>query len=355
VIAPFRFRGVRPYLIGFAGIAIATMLRHWLGKYLDEHLALVLDFLAVSLAAWTGGMWPAIATALLGALTGNFLFTQPSLSLQIENIEELVELVLFVAVSTVIGILAEITLRAVDRAKQAEAEKDNFMAAVAHEMRSPISVIYYANTLNRHSGSEQSNDQLDVIDRQVHHLNLMIEDLLDVSRIARGNIKLNRQLVEGASLVAGAVERARPTIESHKHRLMVQSPSKPLTLFVDPVRIEQVLANLLTNAAKYTPDGGEIVVRFEAAGDQGVFSVRDNGIGIAPDMLPRVFELFVQADAARDRTEGGLGIGLALARKIVEMHGGTVRATSGGADKGSEFTVSLPLETPAAKPALAQV
>jgi signal transduction histidine kinase len=229
------------------------------------------------------------------------------------------------------------------------------MAAVAHEMRSPLSVIYYANTLSRLTGAEQPKDQLDVIDRQVHHLNLMIEDLLDASRVARGKIKLNRQLAEAASLVAGAVERAKPAIERHKHKLIVKSPSRSMTLFVDPVRIEQVLANLLTNAAKYTPDGGEIIVRFEPAGDEALFSVHDNGIGIAPDMLPRVFELFVQADAARDRTEGGLGIGLALARKIVEMHGGTVRASSGGTNQGSEFIVALPLEKPAAMPALAHV
>ena len=275
----------------------------------------------------------------------DYLFTK---SIDISSIEEFLDLTFFVVVSVVIGILSEISLRSLARAKQAEKEKDNFMAAVAHEMRSPLSVIYYANTLNRHSGSEPPTDQLDVIDRQVHHLNLMIEELLDVSRVARGKIKLNRKHAEASSIVAGALEQARPLIESHHHKLRVQVSPRPIALFVDPVRMEQVLTNLLTNAAKYTPDGGEIVVRVEAVAGEAVFSVRDNGIGIAPETLPHVFDMFVQAEAGRDRTEGGLGIGLALARKIAEMHGGTVRAMSGGANRGSEFTVSLPLEQPAA-------
>jgi signal transduction histidine kinase len=167
---------------------------------------------------------------------------------------------------------------------------------------------------------------------------------------------LSRQLVEVSSIVAGAVERARPLIDRHKHALKVEVPSRPIKLFVDPVRIEQVLANLLTNAAKYTPDGGEIVVRAEIADDTVILAVRDNGIGISPEMLGRVFDLFVQADEARERTEGGLGIGLALARKIVEMHGGTVTAASKGDSHGSEFTVSLPLAQPAkVRPELAKV
>ncbi len=191
------------------------------------------------------------------------------------------------------------------------------MAAVAHEMRSPLSVIYYANSINRIAGDHPIGDQLDTIDRQVHHLNLMIEDLLDVSRVARGKIKLNLQRTKVSSIVAGAVERTKPLIESHRHALKVLLPSEDVELCVDSRRIEQVLTNLLTNAAKYTPDGGEITVRAEKIGNREMFSVRDNGIGIASDALPTIFELFFQADAGRDRAEGGLGIGLALSRRIV--------------------------------------
>ncbi len=348
MLAPFRSRGITPYLVGFVGVIVATLLRYLFHPVLGEHLSFSFDFLAVFVAAWTGGMWPAAATAVLSALIGNYLFTDPYQSLEISSVEEFLDLSFFVVVSLIIGALSEISLRAMIRTKQAEREKDNFMAAVAHEMRSPLSVIYYANTLNRLAGSEQPSDQLDVIDRQVHHLNLMIEELLDVSRVARGKIKLNRKHVELSAIVAGAVERARPLIEKHKHVLKVQIPPRPIALFVDPVRMEQLLGNLLANAAKYTPDGGNIEVRAEAAGDSVLLEVRDNGIGIGPEMLPRVFEMFFQADTALDRGEGGLGIGLALARKIAEMHGGSLRATSGGKNRGSEFIVSLPLEQPAA-------
>jgi len=347
VLAPFRSRGVRPYLFGFIGVVVATLLRYRLDPVLGEHLSFSFDFLAVFVAAWTGGVWPAVMTAILSALVSNYMFTDPYRSLEISGIEELLDLAFFVVVSVIIGALSEISLRALARAKQAEQEKDNFMAAVAHEMRSPLSVIYYANTLNRMSPAEPARDQLDVIDRQVHHLNLMIEDLLDVSRVARGKILLNPQRVDAASVIAGAIERARPLMERHQHELHVKIPSKPLELVVDPVRMEQVLTNLLTNAAKYTPDGGEISISAEAGAGTAIFRVRDNGIGIAADVLPRVFELFVQAGDALERTEGGLGIGLALARKLVEMHGGTVRAASAGKGRGSEFVVSVPLEQPA--------
>jgi signal transduction histidine kinase len=344
VLAPFRSRGVRPYIFGIIGVVVATLFRSGFAPVLGEHLSFSFAFLAVFVAAWTGGMWPAIGTAILSALVSNYFFTE---SLGISSPEELFDLAFFVAISVIIGVLSEISLRAMIRTKQAEREKDNFMAAVAHEMRSPLSVIYYANTMNRLAGAEQSNDQLDIIDRQVHHLNLMIEDLLDVSRVARGKIKLKRQRVEVSVIVAGAVERARPLIESHQHVLKTQLPPRPVELFADPIRMEQVLANLLTNAAKYTPDGGEIIVRVEAVNGSVIFSVHDNGIGIEPEMLPRVFDMFAQANTALDRTEGGLGIGLALVRKIVEMHGGTVRAASNGNNRGSEFIVSLPIEQPA--------
>jgi len=350
MLAPFRTRGIWPYVYGVAGVIIATFLRQPLHTWLGDHLSFSFDYLAVFLAAWTGGLWPAVTTAILSALVSNHYFTQDQ-SLQITSLEEALDLSFFVVVSFVIGLLSETSLRALTRAKQAEQDKDAFMAAVAHEMRSPLSVIYYASTMSRLSGSERPTDQLDVIDRQVRHLNVMIEDLLDVSRVTRGKIKLNRRQVDAAAIVAGAVERARPLIERHKHQLKVQVSPEPMALFVDPLRIEQVLSNLLTNAAKYTPDGGKIVVRVREDGGQAVFSVRDNGIGIAPESLPRVFDLFMQAESGRDRRDGGLGIGLALARKIAEMHSGTVQAESGGENQGSEFVVTLPLEQAARVPA----
>jgi signal transduction histidine kinase len=352
VLAPYRFRGVTPYLIGLVGVVVATLLRFPVHSAIGEHLSYGFDFLAVFIAAWTGGLWPAVATAVLSSFAGDFFFSSPRYSFKIDSLEELLEMIVFVAVSVIIGVLTEISHKALVRAKEAERDKDNFMAAVAHEMRSPLSVIGYANSLNRLAGIERSKDQLDVIDRQVHHLNRMIEDLLEVSRVARGKVKLERRDVDLASVIAGAVERVKPLIDSRRHTLAVQTPPRPVIVNVDSLRMIQVLGNLLTNAAKYTPDGGQIFVRVEPAGKEAVIRVRDNGIGIAAEELPRVFDLFAQSEASRDRAAGGLGIGLALARKIVEVHGGTIVAKSGGRDCGSEFTVSLPMsDATAATPA----
>jgi signal transduction histidine kinase len=348
VLAPFRYRGFTPYALGIAGVVVAWLLRKWLDEFLGEHLSFAFDYLAVFLAAWTGGIWPALATAILSALVGNYFFTNPHGSLSIESIEELIDLVFFILVSVTIGMLSEISLRALKRAKQAEREKDDFIATVAHELRSPISVIYYANSLNRIAATQQPSDQLDVIDRQVNHLNLLIEDLLDVSRVARGMIRLNRKHVDASSIVEGAIEKARPLITNRKHTLTLDVSTEPMPVFVDPARIEQVMANLLTNAAKYTADSGKICIVAKPEGDSAILSVRDNGIGIAPEMFTRVFDLFVQGESSRDRDEGGLGIGLALVRKITEMHGGSVRVTSAGKNRGSEFVITLPLEQPAA-------
>jgi signal transduction histidine kinase len=334
MLAPLRSRGWIAY--GTAGISIivAWAARFLFDPVLEDHASFSFFFLAVSVAAWIGGIW-------------HYYFTHPEGSLQISGIEEFFSLFLFIAVSLIIGVLSEISLRALERARVAERAKDDFMATLAHELRSPLSVIHYANSVDRISGAE-SRDHIDLIDRQVRHLDLMIQDLLDVSRVARGKIRLNRQHVAASTIVNGAVEKSKPLIESRRHTLHVDISREPMPIYVDPVRLEQVLTNLLTNAAKYTPDGGKIDVSVEPAGDRAVFTVRDNGIGIAQEMLPRVFDLFVQSDRAANRSEGGLGIGLALVRKLVEMHGGSVTATSAGPNRGSEFAVSLPLEHVAA-------
>jgi signal transduction histidine kinase len=344
MLAPYRSGAVTPYLVGLLGVAVATGLRQLLHPVLGDHLSFSFHLLAVFVAGWTGGLWPAAVTAVLSALVSNYLFTD---SIWITSNEEGLEFGCFVLLSLIIASLSEISLRALHRARAAEREKDNFMAAVAHEMRSPLSVIYYTNTLRRMNASDASNDRLDVIDRQVSHLNLMIEDLLDVSRAARGKLTLHKVHADVAQIVSRAVERANPLIETHHHSLKVALPENAIELYVDSPRMEQVVTNLLTNAAKYTPDGGEIAICASEHDGTATISVRDNGIGIAKEALRTVFELFVQAEAGRDRADGGLGIGLAIARKIVDMHGGTVRAVSGGKNRGSEFVVSLPVEQPA--------
>jgi CheY-like chemotaxis protein/two-component sensor histidine kinase len=189
----------------------------------------------------------------------------------------------------------------------------------------------------------QSARMHEIMTRQVKHLKRLVDDLLDVSRITRGRVELRPETTELATMVARAAEGLRPVFEERGHRLKVALPESPLVLHVDPLRVEQVIANLLANAAKYTPAGGAISLTVERGPTQAVVLVRDNGIGIPPDMLDHVFDLFAQADRLPDTAQQGLGIGLTLVRRLVELHGGRVVARSAGRGQGSEFEVRLPL------------
>ncbi len=183
----------------------------------------------------------------------------------------------------------------------------------------------------------------DMMERQVNHLVRLVDDLLDVSRVMRGKIELRKEPVELATIVAHAMETAQPLLDAKGHKLEISLPDESMLVDADPVRLTQVVANLLTNAVKYTDVNGIIRVTARREGDNVTLRVRDNGIGIAPEMLPHVFELFVQVDHAATRSQGGLGIGLTLVKNLVEMHGGTVAAHSAGLGKGAEFVVRLPV------------
>jgi CheY-like chemotaxis protein/anti-sigma regulatory factor (Ser/Thr protein kinase) len=186
-----------------------------------------------------------------------------------------------------------------------------------------------------------------MMERQVRTLSRLTDEMLDISRVTRGKVELRRELVDVGAVVGRAVETSRPLIEQRGHRLTATLPAGPLRVHVDPVRLEQVLANLLNNAAKYTPPDGRIWLEAEGDAASAVIRVRDNGIGIRPEVLPRLFEPFQQADRVPGRVQEGLGIGLALVRGLVELHGGTVEVNSAGVGQGSEFTVRLPLAPPA--------
>jgi PAS domain S-box-containing protein len=243
--------------------------------------------------------------------------------------------------------------KALERALQQRAEqladadrrKDEFLAILAHELRNPLAPIRTALHVlrmfdTREEGAEWAGQ---MIERQVQTLVRLVEDLLDVSRITCDKIRLRPERVDLADVVTRAVESARPLIDANRHRLSVSLPGGPFRLMADPTRLEQVFANLLNNAAKYTERGGTIGLAAERQGEEVVVRVRDTGFGIATDVLPRVFDLFTQADLTRDHSEGGLGIGLALVKRLVELHGGSVTAHSEGTGKGSEFVVRLPL------------
>jgi PAS domain S-box-containing protein len=230
-----------------------------------------------------------------------------------------------------------------EAAEAASRAKDEFMAMLGHELRNPLAPILTALQLMRLRGDAGSDRERIVIERQVKHLTRLVDDLLDVSRIARGKVELKLAPVESAEVIARAIEMASPLLEARTHTLTVDVPRTGLPMLVDAARLSQVVANLLTNAARYTAEGGTIAVTARRDRDQVLVSVRDTGIGIAPDMLPSVFDLFVQGRQASNRAEGGLGLGLAIVRNLVERHGGRVLAHSDGIGRGSEFTVWVPM------------
>ena len=222
--------------------------------------------------------------------------------------------------------------------------KDEFLAMLAHELRNPLAPIRTGlQVLRLAPGDETAERVREMMDRQVAQMVRLIDDLLDVSRVNRGKIELKCESVDLRSVVAMAVETTLPVIEAGCHELQLSIPPEPLLVHADPVRLAQVFGNLLNNAAKYTSDGGLLHVEVSRDGGDVRVAVRDNGVGIPPEMLPCVFELFSQVGRNLDRAQGGLGIGLTLVRTLTELHGGTVEAASGGMGRGSTFTVRMPL------------
>jgi signal transduction histidine kinase len=229
--------------------------------------------------------------------------------------------------------------------KEADRHKDEFLAMLAHELRNPLAPIHNAIALMHRTSL--SDPQLiwsrDVIGRQLAHLTRLVDDLLDVSRITRGKINLNKEVSELAILVARTVETVQPLFEERGHTLSVEIPEGVLAVLGDPTRLTQALGNVLSNAAKYTDRGGLITLVAAQTGTEVEIRVRDNGIGIPPDLMPMIFNLFTQLDRTSGPAQSGLGIGLALVQRLVEMHGGSVTAHSDGPGRGSEFVIRLPL------------
>ena len=237
--------------------------------------------------------------------------------------------------------------------RDADRRKDEFLATLAHELRNPLAPIRTAlEVLKRVPADAPQTARLrEMMGRQVGQLVKLIDDLLDVSRIATGKVLIRRERVELRRVVEAALEDAQPVLDAARHTLRVSWPDAPLWVMGDHSRLAQVVGNLLNNAAKYTPAGGRIEVALRRAGRQAAVCVADNGAGIPPDMLEPVFDMFTQVNRTLDRAQGGLGIGLSLVRRLVELHGGTVQASSEGLDLGSRFTVCLPIVDPVAPPA----
>ena len=233
--------------------------------------------------------------------------------------------------------------RRVERLEADAQQMGEFVAMLAHELRNPLAPIRSAISVARHAGADPGKVTwaLDVIDRQSGHLVRLVEDLLDIGRISRGQVRLQRRRVRLGEVVDAAIEATLPAMQQRNHQLELQRAADPLVRG-DPVRLAQVLTNLLCNSGKYTPPGGRIVVRVEDVGGRARVSVADNGIGIAPDLLPRIFDIFTQDKRSLDRAEGGLGLGLAIAKRLADLHQGRLTAHSAGPGCGSEFVLDLP-------------
>jgi signal transduction histidine kinase len=290
-----------------------------------------------------------IGDRVLGTVTVAFGARSPSLSPRdMVTVEELVDRA---AVALENARLYSSLQREIVRSRQAEEglqdanrRKDEFLAMLSHELRNPLAPIRNAVEVIRRLGPPEPGLTMarDVIGRQVMHLARLVDELLDVSRISRGKISLKKEPIELSKIVSQSVEIARPLIDVRKQRLSIDLPQAPVWLSGDPARLAQVLANLLNNAAKYTPEGGRIELSATAAEGEARIVVSDNGTGIEPQLLPRIFDLFVQGERGLDRGQGGLGIGLTLVKRLVEMHQGRVEAQSDGPGKGARFRIALP-------------
>jgi PAS domain S-box-containing protein len=257
---------------------------------------------------------------------------------------------------------AELALRESEKSlREADRRKDEFLATLAHELRNPLAPIRTSLQLLHLGGTHSSSAQtvLEMMERQVDQMVRLVDDLMEVSRITRGLIELRKEDTDLATLIRGAVESSKPLIESREHQLLISLPCTPVPMHGDPVRLGQVFANLLNNAAKYTKPGGRIWIKAEVDGGGATISVKDNGIGLSADMLPLVFDMFMQVDRSTNRAHGGLGIGLTLAKNLVELHGGAISVKSDGPGNGSEFVVRLPVsmdrQSTSRRPALDEI
>jgi signal transduction histidine kinase len=240
-----------------------------------------------------------------------------------------------------------------DELAAADRRKDEFLAILGHELRNPLASINNGIHLLRLQTQDTPARQKTqaMIERQVHRMTQLVDDLLDVSRVTYGRMRMQRVRIDLRDIVSNAIETLESDINEHRHRLTTAFPDAPVWMQADPCRLEQVFVNLLANASRYTDAGGKLTVEMHTRDGQAVVRVRDSGIGIAPEVLPHIFDLFRQADGTAPRSQSGLGIGLALVRTLVESHGGSVTGASAGLGQGSEFTVLLPSEpcyTPAA-------
>ncbi len=378
---------VARYGIAVLAVAVALLARVAVDPVVGDRLPFLFFCLAVVAVAWYGGFGPSVLALLLGILATAYWFLPPRYSLAESLPQHRVMVAGFLFLGGTIALFSE-RLRWAQRRAEAQAReairqrreleqevlerqrleeelqrrnaelaeadrrKDEFLAMLGHELRNPLAAIRNALHLMHLLTLPDPNLQeaRDLIERQAAHLTRLVDDLLDVSRITTGKIQLRKTSADLAAILHRAIESTRPLIEANRHTLTLALHPEPARLVVDVTRIEQVFANLLNNAAKYTERGGSIRVVEERRGDVVLVRIQDTGFGIPAHVLPHVFDLFAQADRTLDRAQGGLGIGLTLVKMLVEMHHGSVTAHSAGPGQGSEFVVRLPICPEAAEP-----
>jgi signal transduction histidine kinase len=354
------------YFVAIAATAVAFSARFLLTSVLGGVAPLLLFTLSVMVSAWYGGLGPGLLATALSLLLGDYFFVEPIYSFYAKNVAERIDLLLFLGTGISISILSQARLSllakrqqllaserdarktAEDARKTAEDAnrlKDEFLSAVSHELRTPLTTIngwalmLRAGRLN----AVQSAHALETIVRNAKSQNQLINDLLDVSRITTGRMRLNVAPLKLGPVIEAAIEMVRPAAEAKGIRLSARLDPAAEMVSGNAERLQQVVWNLLSNAVKFTPKGGRVEIRLERANSHVEIVVADNGQGIKPEFLPYAFDRFRQEDSGTNRQYGGLGLGLAIVRHIVELHGGTVHATSEGLGKGATFTVALPI------------
>jgi signal transduction histidine kinase len=330
-----------PYAIAVGAVGAASVLAVPLAHVNPTPSSVFLAAVAVS--AWYGGLGPGILATILSALALDALLLASDRPMPGSELTASVRLALFVVVAALISGLNATWQQREARFQQQERRKDEFLAVLAHELRNPLSPILYSlHALRESKASAATLEEAgQVLERQVHQLARLTEDLLDLCRARMDKMQLRVEQILLASVVEEAIAAARPLINARDHRLEIRLPAEPVWLEADPARLEQVLVNLLLNAAKYTDAGGAICLTAERQDDNVLLRVCDTGLGLAPAELTQIFEPFTQGQRT---ARGGMGIGLALVRSLVEMHGGTVAARSAGIGQGSEFEIRLPLQ-----------
>ncbi len=340
------------YGTAFIAVAIAMGLRTLLDPFLQDRVAYGFFLVATAFTAWRCGLGPALATVAGGAFLGNYFFEPPRGSLLIEFGPRQMSLLICVVIGVATALFCEsLRLTAIENARlyrlaqQADARKDEFVAMLAHELRNPMAplrnALYLLDAIGSHPPKVEELHRL--IGMHVGQLCRLVDDLLDVSRITLGKIDLQIETVELRKVVDSAVSAVQPLIDEKHHDLQIKLPNERVFIKADPIRMTQVLTNLLNNASKYSEPSGRIWLSAEVERDWVVLRVRDAGIGLTAEDCTKIFNLFEQTQRTIEQSKGGLGIGLALVRSLVEMHGGTVTAQSPGANLGSEFIVRLPL------------